>query len=477
MREERTAGIASKCRDTSVEENLKIWNEMMKPKPSSELRQYCVRGKLDYTNTNKCLRDPVFYRFSDNVHHRVGDKYQIFPTYDFACPIVDVHEGITHCLRSNEYSARIPMYKWVLETLKLRDVTVYEFSRLNMIHTVLSKRNLRWFVTNNMVDGWYDPRFPTVQGILRRGIQVQTLKDFMLEQGPSKNSNLMEWDKLWSKNKDIIDPIAKRLFAVSAESGVPLYIENQPDELQTITIDWHPKNKDIGTREQHKYNKLLIELDDAKELVEGQKLTLYKWGNSLVTKIEKNNDTITAVYVQLTPEDLNFKKTKVAHWVPVHDKANVKVLLVEFDHLITAKKMEENVKIEDIVNKVSRYDTPAFAEIDILKVKKGEIVQLERRGYYYVDKEAEEGSPMTLHFIPDGKSKAVSVVSMKVDAKTMAKGKDNNEEDKKKKHEEKKEKKKEKKDEKKAKADIAEQTEKTEKTETAPVTENKENTN
>jgi glutamyl-tRNA synthetase len=196
MREERNAGIASKNRDLTIEENLKIWNEMLGSNPSDDIKKYCVRGKIDFTNTNKCLRDPVFYRFNNIPHHRLGDKYKIYPTYDFACPVVDSHEGVTHCLRTNEYSARIPMYKWVLEALKLRDVIVYEFSRLCLIHTVLSKRNLKWFVNNNMVDGWYDPRFPTVQGVLRRGITVKTLKDFMLAQGPSKNTNLMEWDKV-----------------------------------------------------------------------------------------------------------------------------------------------------------------------------------------------------------------------------------------------------------------------------------------
>ena len=196
MREERTAGIPSKFRDTTPEDNLKLWKEMMSDNPSDEIKKYCVRGKLDFKSKNKCLRDPVFYRFSDEVHHRVGNKYKIFPTYDFACPIVDSTEGVTHCLRTNEYSDRIPMYKWVIEACGIRDVTIYEFSRLNLIHTVLSKRNLKWFVENKLVDGWYDPRFPTVQGILRRGILVQTLKDFMLAQGPSKNTNLMEWDKV-----------------------------------------------------------------------------------------------------------------------------------------------------------------------------------------------------------------------------------------------------------------------------------------
>jgi glutamyl-tRNA synthetase len=453
MREERSAGVPSKCREVSVEDNLKIWEEMKKPTPSTEIRQYCVRGKMFYDHTNKCLRDPVFYRFSDEVHHKVGDKYKVFPTYDFACPIVDSHEGITHCLRSNEYSARIPMYHWVIEKLGLRKITIYEFSRLNMIHTVLSKRNLRWFVNNGIVDGWYDPRFPTVQGILRRGIQVKTLKEFMLQQGPSKNANLMEWDKIWAQNKDIIDPIAKRLFAVSAENGVPLYIENQSDQLEPHKVNWHPKDDNMGTRTQNRYNKLLIEYDDAKELEEGQKLTLYKWGNSLVTKIEKDNEKITGVYVKLTPEDTNFKKTKVAHWVPLHDKANIKVTLVEFDHLITAKKLDDGVDIETVVNKLSRYETIALAEIEITNVKEGEVIQLERRGNYYVDKVAHGDQPMILHFIPDGKSKTVSVVSMKVDAKSLAKGKDNDEDDKKKAKQDKKaekEQKKAEKDQKKA---------------------------
>jgi glutamyl-tRNA synthetase len=209
--------------------------------PTPEIKEYCVRGKIDYKCSNKCLRDPVFYRFSDEVHHRVGEKYKLFPTYDFACPIVDSIEGVTHCLRDNQYCDRNPMYEWVQEATGLRKVIIYEFSRLNLIHTVLSKRTLKWFVDNNLVEGWMDPRFPTVQGIMRRGIRVQTLKDFMLAQGPSKSANLMEWDKIYALNKDIIDPTARRLFAVGTEKGVPVVIENMSDEVEEVVIDWHPK--------------------------------------------------------------------------------------------------------------------------------------------------------------------------------------------------------------------------------------------
>ncbi len=238
-------------------------------------------------------------------------------------------------------------------------------------------------------------------------------------------------------------------------------IEDKSDEQEKIEVDWHPKDKSIGTRTQIRTNKLLIEYDDAKDIVDGQKLTLYKWGNSLVTKVEKDGDVIKSITVKLTPEDLNFKKTKVVHWVPLAENTNTKVLLVEFDHLITVKKMEEDTKIEDVVNTKSRYDTIALAEAEILTLKKGDIVQLERRGYYYIDKDSSEGM-MTLHFIPDGKSKAVSVVSMKVDAKKTAKGDDDGEGKKK------KEKKKEEKENKKEKKDKKEKPQETKPEETKP---------
>ena len=326
MRKERMDGTASKYRDYSVEENMKIWEAMQGASPSDEIKTFCVRGKIDHTHSNKCLRDPVFYRFSDQVHHRLGEKYKVFPTYDFACPIVDSIEGVTHCLRANEYSDRIPMYKWVLKAANLPEITIYEFSRLNLIHTVLSKRNLKWFVESNLVEGWNDPRFPTVQGILRRGIRVQTLKDFMLAQGPSKSTNLMEWDKIYALNKDIVDPTAKRLFAVSNEKTVNLIIENIA-EAEFVDVDWHPKNKELGQRKQIKGNKLIIEFDDAKDIVEGMKLTLYKWGNSRVTKVEKEGEDVKNVYVVITPEDTVFKNTKIVHWVPVGEN---QVRLIKF---------------------------------------------------------------------------------------------------------------------------------------------------
>ena len=185
---------------------------MCKDEPTVEIKKYCVRGKIDYQNANKCLRDPVFYRFSEDTHPRCPNLH-LFPCYDFICPILDSIEGITHAMRANEYSDRIPMYEWVQDQFKLRKVIVYEFSRMNLIQTVLSKRYLKWFVETGKVDGWDDPRFPTVQALVRRGLVPEALKDFCLEQGASKKNNLMDWDKIYAINRNYIDNIARRKFS------------------------------------------------------------------------------------------------------------------------------------------------------------------------------------------------------------------------------------------------------------------------
>lgn len=134
----------------------------------------------------------------------------MYPTYDFACPIVDYIEDVTHTLRTTEYHDRDAQFYWILKKLGLRRPYIWEYSRLNMTHTVLSKRKLAWFVNEHLVDGWDDPRFPTVRGILRRGMTVEGLKQFIIAQGSSKSVVFMEWDKIWAFNKKVIDPVAIR---------------------------------------------------------------------------------------------------------------------------------------------------------------------------------------------------------------------------------------------------------------------------
>lgn len=181
---------------------------------------WCIRGKMNMQDKFKCLRDPVFYRCKNEEHHRHGNKYKAYPTYHFACPIVDSIEGVTHAMRTIEYHDFNGGYYWLLKVLGLReDIIIYDYSRLNLVSTVLSKRNLAWFVSEGIADGWNDPRFPTVQGMMRRGLNPESLKRFMLEQGPSKNTNLMEWDKIWAYNKEAIDGKSGRFTAIVKETS------------------------------------------------------------------------------------------------------------------------------------------------------------------------------------------------------------------------------------------------------------------
>ena len=205
MREERMSKTDSACRTQSVEENMKLWEEMKK---GSELGvECCVRIKIDMQSDNGCMRDPVCFRCNiETPHHRTGDKYKVYPTYDFACPFVDAIEGVTHALRTSEYKDREEQYQFIQKAQGQREVNLWDYSRMNFTYTTLSKRKLQWFVDNKHAEDWTDPRFPTVQGVVRRGMRIEALKEFILSQGASKNMNTMEWDKIWAVNKKLIAP-------------------------------------------------------------------------------------------------------------------------------------------------------------------------------------------------------------------------------------------------------------------------------
>jgi glutamyl-tRNA synthetase len=259
MKTERDAGIESKHRQNTPEFNMKIFDEML----SGKTKTFCIRAKMNMQDKVKCLRDPVFYRCKDEEHHRTGKKYKAYPTYDMACPVVDSLEGVTHALRTIEYRDRNALYAWVQQKCELRPVIIYDYSKLCLISTVLSKRKLRWFVESGNVEGWDDPRFPTVQGIMRRGMTVEALRNFMLEQGPSKNTNLQEWDKIWALNKDLVDPVAKRFTAIAEHTACRLTIENGPETIEARSQALHPKDASIGTKAVIYGKELLIERDDA----------------------------------------------------------------------------------------------------------------------------------------------------------------------------------------------------------------------
>ncbi|KAK1430084.1 hypothetical protein QVD17_12587 [Tagetes erecta] len=402
MQKERMDGIDSKCRNNSVEENLTLWKEMISG--SERGLQCCLRGKLDMQDPNKSLRDPVYYRCNPIPHHRIGSKYKIYPTYDFACPFVDSIEGITHALRSSEYHDRNAQYYRIQEDMGLRKVHIYEFSRLNLVYTLLSKRKLLWFVQNGKVDGWDDARFPTVQGIVRRGLQIEALIQFILEQGASKNLNLMEWDKLWNINKKIIDPVCPRHTAIVEEGRVLLTLLNGPENPFVRVIPKHKKYEGAGEKATTFTKKIWLEQADALAISAGEEITLMDWGNAIIKEIKKGpNGSVTDLVGVLHLEG-SVKTTKLKlTWLPEIDEL-VPLSLVEFGYLITKKKLDEDEDFVDVLNPNTKKEIAALGDSNMRNLKRGDILQLERKGYFRCDAPfIRPSKPIVLYSIPDGR--------------------------------------------------------------------------
>ncbi|KAL3538404.1 hypothetical protein ACH5RR_001770 [Cinchona calisaya] len=406
MQQQRMEGIESKCRSNSVEENLKLWKEMVAG--SARGLMCCLRGKLNMQDPNKSLRDPVYYRCNLTPHHKIGARYKIYPTYDFACPFVDAVEGITHALRSSEYHDRNDQYHWILKDMGFPKVHLYEFSRVNMVYTLLSKRKLLWFVQNGLVEGWDDPRFPTVQGIVRRGLKIEALIQFMLEQGASKNLNLMEWDKLWAINKKIIDPVCPRHTAVTEERRVLFTLTNGPEDPFVRVIPKHKKYEGAGEKATSYTKRIWIDQDDAKFISANEEVTLMDWGNAIIKEIEKDQEGYVTQLIGVLHLEGSVKTTKLKlTWLSDTNEL-VTLSLVDFDHLITKKKLEEDEDFIDVVNPCTKMETAALGDSNMRNLKRGDILQLERKGYFRCDVPfVRPSKPIVLFAIPDGKQTAV----------------------------------------------------------------------
>lgn len=277
----------------------------------------------------------------------------MYPTYDFACPIVDAIENVTHTLRTTEYIDRDEQFYWFIDALKLRKPYIWSYSRLNMTNTVLSKRRLTWFVDQDLVDGWDDPRFPTVRGILRRGMTVEALKEFIIAQGSSKSVVFMEWDKIWAINKKVIDPIAPRYTALENANRIVVNVSGitKPQEIQVAA---HPKNPDVGQKSIWIGPRILIDYVDAEVLKEGENATFINWGNLLIKKVHKNSSgRIQSVDAALNLENKDYKKTVKLTWL---FEGNLPAdfpptYCVYFDHIISKAVLSKDEDFKQYVGK------------------------------------------------------------------------------------------------------------------------------
>ncbi|KAJ2733686.1 glutamate--tRNA ligase [Coemansia sp. BCRC 34962] len=408
MRDERFNGIESKCRGLSVEENLARFQQM---KEGTEFGQTCcLRAKMSVDNKNKAMRDPTIYRCNLVPHHRTGDRWKIYPIYDFACPVVDSIEGVTHALRSSEYRDRNPQYQWFFTALDLRPVQIMDFSRMNFAYTLLSKRKLQWFVNEGFVEGWHDPRFPTVRGIRRRGMTIEALRQYVLMQGASQRDMLLEWDKIWAVNKKVIDPKAPRHTALVKQGLVPATVVGGPAEPYLGSVPRHKKAPELGTKSTVFSSQLFIGQEDAAELAVGEELTLMDWGNAVVEKIE-GASPVTGVELRLNlGGDVKATKRKIT-WLGQHPSVHpVEALLLDYDYLITKKKVEADENVADFLTPVTRFEQPAIVDANVAELPAGTVVQLERIGYFIIDRVAtdSEVGAVALIRIPDGKAASMA---------------------------------------------------------------------
>jgi len=349
------------------------------------------------------MRDPVIYRYVDIPHNRTGNTFNVYPIYNFSCPVVDSLEGVTHALRSNEYHDSEEQYYWFLENIPgLRPVKIKDFSRVNFTYTLLSKRKLQWFVDEHIVDGWNDPRFPTVQGMTRRGLRVEALKEFILDLGDSKNTGWMDINKLWAINKKFIDKIIPRYTAVRKDNIVILELDGPASPIE-VEVARHRENPSLGTKRIIHTNRIFIEQEDAQELHDNEEITLMDWGNAIVTKITKDNNLVTGVRAELHLEG-DFKNTNLRlTWLPATPANLVELRLIEYDSLITVPKIPgyEKKKYTNYANRNSKLVTLAYGEANLKELQKGDQFQLSRIGYFMLDSEHDQ-VPMVLVLTPDG---------------------------------------------------------------------------
>uniref|UniRef100_A0A2A4J4S7 Bifunctional glutamate/proline--tRNA ligase n=1 Tax=Heliothis virescens TaxID=7102 RepID=A0A2A4J4S7_HELVI len=409
MKNEREQKIDSKNRNNSVEKNLQLWEEMKK---ASDIGvQCCVRAKIDMQSPNGCLRDPTIYRCKPETHPRTGTQYKVYPTYDFACPIVDSIEGVTHVLRTMEYHDRDPQFYWFIDALGIRKPYIWEYSRLSMTNTVLSKRKLTWFVEQGLVDGWDDPRMPTVRGVLRRGLRVAALRHFIAAQGSSRSVVFMEWDKIWAINKKVIDPVAPRYTALES-NPVPVNLKGVSES--TLTVALHPKNPDVGNKSVWVSNRLLIDQVDAKTLKEGENATFINYGNIMIDKIHKAADgTVTSIDATPNLDNKDYKKTLKLTWLADTPKSpTVEVYCVYFDHIISKPLLGKDEDFKQYIGHQTRWEIQMLGEPELLKLKVGDIIQLQRRGFFRVDvasappsPHTSKATPLVLFHVPDGHTK------------------------------------------------------------------------
>ena len=388
-------GKNSPYRDRTIEENLALF-EKMKNGEFAEGKA-SLRAKIDMASPFMVMRDPVIYRIKFASHHQTGDKWCIYPMYDFTHCISDAIERITHSICTLEFQDNRRLYDWVLENISIERPLPhqYEFSRLNLEGTLTSKRKLLKLVNDGIVDGWNDPRMPTISGLRRRGYTPASLREFCRRIGVTKQDNVVEYSALEACIREDLNENAPRAMAVI--DPVRVVIENFEGE-ETLTAPNHPNRSELGERQLPFTKELYIDRADFREeankqykrLVLGKEVRLRNAYVIKAERVEKDaNGEITTIFCTYDPETLgknpaDGRKVKgVIHWVSAMHNHPAEFRL--YDRLFTVPNPGAEEDIESVLNPHSLVVKHGFVEQSLAAAEAEKGYQFEREGYFCAD--------------------------------------------------------------------------------------------
>ena len=404
-------GKESPFRNRSIAENLDLFKRMTAGEFPNGSRT--LRAKIDMAHPNLNMRDPVVYRILHAAHHNTGDAWCVYPMYDWAHGLEDSIEGITHSLCSIEFEDHRPIYDWYLDRLGVYHPQQIEFARLNLSYTVMSKRMLKQLVDGGYVDGWDDPRMPTLSGMRRIGYTPGAIRSFMDEVGIAKRDNVMEIAKLESILRVDLNKCAERRMAVLEPLKVIItnYEDNKVEELDAIN---NPEDETAGTRSIPFSRELYIEKDDFMEdppkkffrLAPGREVRLryayFITCNDVVKDDQGNVIELHCTYDPATkggsaPDGRKVKAT--IHWVSANDAMNSEVRL--YDRLFSVPNPATSKNFEDVLNPNSLIVlNECKLEPSLSDVELGEHIQFERLGYFYKDPDSTQEKPVFNRTVP-----------------------------------------------------------------------------
>lgn len=404
-------GKESPYRNRSVEENLKLFEEMKEGRYKDG--EKVLRAKIDMSSPNINMRDPVIYRIAHASHHNTGDKWCIYPMYDFAHPIEDAIEGITHSICTLEFEDHRPLYEWTLNEVGKWPTPPkqIEFARLNITNTIMSKRKLKKLVDDGSVEGWDDPRMPTIAGIRRRGYTPESIRDFCERIGVAKaNSTVDEGLLEYCLRDDLQNKVESRNVV---EDPIKVIITNYPeDQTEQLEMENNRNNEELGVRTVPFSRELWIDGADFMEVPVKKYFRLFP-GNEVRFKgayfitcneVVKNEDgsikELLCTYDPATKSGEGFEGRKVKgtiHWVDA--KTAVKVKIRNYGTLM---KKDENG--EDVFNPDSLEETFGYAEPSLMEAQPGERFQFFRHGYYIADTKLTTDTEKVFNKIVDLKS-------------------------------------------------------------------------